>query len=433
MTDLAREWDVARDRAVDVRAEQAVLGAVFHRPSVLDWLELEPGAFWDPRHSAIWSAMRRLHESRRPVDEVTLAAELQTDGRLQLVGGLAYIGQLALRVPTSDNLPAYVDVLRQHLVTRRLLYLAASLPGRICAGAVGEQLLSDLQLGLGEIEPVANEGDADWPGSVAGELRATVEGVERRARGETAEGVIPLGISHIDQKIGGMPIGSPTVLGARPKVGKSSLALCIALSAARRGQPTHVITLEDKRPVWTQRALAQVSYVDVNRIASRQLTRADITALTAAADELAKVRGLRIDHGHGLDVLRLVRLVRARRRDLGTRLVILDYLQLVPHAPRADRTLELDAAMNAMAELAGRDNLAVLVLSQLKRRDDESAPPTMSDFRGSGAIEAVGKLILALHPAQRQEDVELYVLANHQGPTARFVARWDAPRCWIGG
>lgn len=431
---MAKEWDRARDLAVDLRAEQAVLGAALNRPAVLDWLELEPEAFWDPRHQHVWRAMRALADARKPVDEITLAAELQQAGRLALVGGQLYLAELGLRMPMSENLPAYADVLRQHLASRRMLLLAASIPSRIRAGVVGEELLSDVQLGLSELEPAASDGDGEWSAAVAGEVRSTVEGVERTARGETALSTIPLGISHVDARIGGLPIGVPSVLGARPKVGKSSLALCIALAAARRGQAVHVITLEDKRSVWTQRALAQVSGIDVRRIAARQLSRDEITALALAGEELAKVRGLRIDHGHGLEVPRLVRMVRARRRDLGTRLVILDYLQLVPHAPRAKRDEELEAAMNAMAELAGRDDLAVLVVSQFNRSgEEEGRAPRLSDFRGSGSIEQVGKLILALHPAAGENEVELHVLANHQGPTARFFARWDAPRCWIGG
>jgi replicative DNA helicase len=432
--EVVKAWDKAHELARDVRAEQSVLGACLNQPAILGWLDLDPDVFWDARHGHIWLAMRSLADGGKPVDEVTVASELESRLRLKACGGLIYLAELALRCLTVENVAAYAAILRGHLVTRRLLNLASSLPSRVLDGNAGEELLGDVQVGLAEIEPHQADDGGAWSDAVRVELVATVGDAERRARGEQGVGRIPTGISVIDAKIGGLPIGVPSVLGARPKVGKSSLALCIARSAAVVGLPVHVVTLEDKRSVWVQRALAQDTHIPVDRIASRMLDRDEMRQLAIAAEALAKAPGPRVDHGHGMAIERIVRMVRARRRELGTRLVILDYLQLLPRSPRGQREQELENGMNALAELAGRDDLAVLVLSQLSREGErDQRPPILSDFRGSGSIEQVGKLILALHPARVETEVELLVLANTQGPTARFVARWDAPRCWVGG
>lgn len=436
MSEIVKAWDKAHELARDVRAEQSVLGACLNQPTTLGWLDLDPDVFWDPRHRHVWLAMRAMADGGVPIDEVTVAAELVSRARLELCGGLLYLAELALRCPTVENVAAYAAILRGHLVTRRLLNLGSSLPSRVLDGNAGEELLGDVQVGLAEIEPQQADDGGAWSDAVRVELVATVGDAERRARGEQGVGRIPTGVSVIDAKIGGLPIGVPSVLGARPKVGKSSWALCIARHAVASGLPVHVVTLEDKRSVWVQRALAQDTHIPVDRIASRMLSRDELRQLAIAAEALAKTPGLRVDHGHGMAIERIVRMVRARRRELGTRLVILDYLQLLPHShsPRAQRDQELEQGMNAMAELAGRDNLAVLILSQLSRKgEEEQRPPMLSDFRGSGSIEQVGKLILALHPARVETEVELLVLANTQGPTARFIARWDAPRCWVGG
>lgn len=436
MNAMEREWDHAYEKARDVRAEQAVLGGCFAKPAMLDWLQLEPEAFWDVRHQHIWAAMQTLAAARTPVDELTVAGELRIRERLAAVGGELYLGELGLRVPTVENVVAYAETLRSHLVTRRVLRLFASLPGRISDGEAGEELLGDVLVGLAAIELPPAEEEADAASAVKRELVATVTGIERRERGQPDMASIPTGIGLIDARMSGFPIGVPSVLGARPKVGKSSFALCLALSAARRGIPVQIVTLEDKRPAWAQRMLAQESGIAVCQIAGRTLAHPETARLVAAAQSLSEFRHLRIDHGHGMPIDRIARMIRARRRDLGTRFVILDYLQLLPpqsHEKRSRRDEQLEAAMNAIADLAGADDLAFLVVSQLNRAgEDEGRAPRLSDFRGSGSIEQVGKLVLALHPAQLENEINLLILANHQGPSAKLILRHDRARCFIG-
>lgn len=436
MNDIGRDWDAAAARARDPRAEQAVLGGCFMRPAILDWLDLDREAFWDPRHAHVWDAMQAIARRAEQVDELTVAAELDRAGRLAMVGGVAYLGQLALNVPTVENVSAYAEVLREHLVSRRLLRLASALPRRILDGEIGEDLLSEVQGDLSRIDVRRDEG-IDLADAIRAQVQVVVDETERKRRGEQVA-AIPTGVAVFDQRVGGIPVGVPTVLGARPKVGKSSFALCLVAQAWRlAGVRSEVVTLEDKSPIWSERALAQAAELDVSRIAARTLDRGELAQLVSGAERSADLRGgVHLFHGHGLDMTRLARFFRASKRQRGTRLFVLDYLQLVtpgPHERRLQREERLELAMNAVADLAGSEDVAFLVLSQLNRRGEEDGRrPMLSDFRGTGAIEQVAKLVLALHPGQLESEIELLVLANHQGPPAKLIARRDASRCWIG-
>lgn len=434
--EIVKAWDAATALARDVRAEQSVLGGCLLKPTILDWLDLESEAFFDARHRQIWLAMQHMQRARSPLDETTLASELACRGRLELAGGQLYLAELSLRCPTVDNVVAYAETLRAHLVTRRLLALASSLPSRVRDGTSGEELLDDIQLALTEIEPSRVEAGASMADLAAREVRAAVEHADRIAKGTGELVGIPTGIEPLDARTGGLPLGVPTIVGARPGNGKSSLALCIGIRAARRDLAVHIVTYEDRGPAFAQRAIAQESDVPVTRIAARSFERQDLSAMVFAAESLRPTTRLWVDHGHGLPRDRLMRMVRARRRVMGTKLLVLDYLQRVPHMPHERgwrRHEQLTAVLNDVAEFAGLEDVGVLILSQLNRESEAAdRRPRLIDFKECGAIEEVGKLIIALHPARVENELEILVLKNHQGPTAQVIARWDRPRCWIG-
>jgi replicative DNA helicase len=435
--EIVGQWDEAHGRARDVQAEQSVLGGCLTKPGILAWLDLEPEAFWDARHRAIWQAMRYLADGGKVVDEVTLSAELHTRGQLELAGGQLYLGELLLRCPTTDSVQAYAEVLRGHLVTRRMLRVFSGLPQRILAGEVGEELLGNVEASLESFAPVKGEENTDLASRCRVEMVEAVRENEQRARGVVTFSGVQTGITVLDRRIGGLPFGVPSVLGARPSTGKSTLALCIAKHAARAGIPTLIATYEDRAHVFADRVLAQESGVDVMRIATRNMDRADLAALTQVDGKTAGLNRVFVVHAHGLPMARLARMVRAYVRRHGVKLAIVDYLQLIPPGPeerRMSREERLEGYMNASADIAGTEDIAFLDVSQLNRGgEEEGRAPRLSDFRGSGAIEQVGKVIVALHPAVSDDEIELHLLKNHQGPTARLTVKWDRARCAIWG
>lgn len=425
------QFSRAMDRCHNLEAEQAVLGGCFFRPDVLSWLELDEGDFFDPRHRAVWRAMQGLAADRVPVDEIAVEDVLKRTGRLEPVGGLAYLSQLALRCPNEDSTAFYANIVREHACRRRLLYLGSGIATKVLEDQELDELLGEVQRELTACEPRRRDAGGELGEAAAEDYRALVSEVDQVARGQTVG--VPTGVAILDAQIGGLPDGVPSVLGARPGMGKSTLALNIALYAARTcGYGVHIVTYEDPRKTFAQRLQAMESGVDVMRIRARTVDRQEAAALAQAAESLRQLKGLYVEHGHGLDMRAIVRRVRGRRRELGTRLVVIDYLQRVPHADRRLRRHEqLEDHMDVLAAFAGEENLALLVLSQLKRAEDRDSRPTLDDFKGSGAIEESGKLIIGLHKAQAVGELELLVLKNAQGPQAQVKASWNRATCRI--
>lgn len=412
------------ERVKDLDAEAAVLGGCFIRPEILQWLELEPDAFVDPRNRAVWEAMETLVRNRIPVDELTVGSQLRAAERDP---GLAYLAQLALRVPTIDNVVAYAAILREHLVNRRLLLIGSSIGERLDGGLSGEALIADVQRAVAEADPVRAEAGLDVGTAVAEEAEA----IEAYFAAPGQFIGIPTGIEQIDRNTGGLPLGVPTVIGARPGEGKSTLAMNIANYASQQGLGVHLFTYEDRRTSWAQRELAYMTGVDVSRIRNRDLSDSDRERVQLAARELRSRTNIVIEHAHGQSAQWLVRRVRGRCRELQTRLVIVDYVQLMPGTQQRKHE-QVEANMNALAELAGHDNLAVLILSQLNRQIEgrEGRVPELVDFRDSGSIEQVGKLIMALQQTGPQR-LGIWVLKNHQGPRAHVQVAYDRPSCRI--
>src|SRR6185503_12060088 len=103
-------------------AEASVLGGILLRNDVLSQLDtLEVDDFYDPRHKAVFAAMRNLEATAKPIDLVTLEAELQKIGKLDAIGGVAFLGELALRVPTPENVSHYAEIVSDKHAARKLM------------------------------------------------------------------------------------------------------------------------------------------------------------------------------------------------------------------------------------------------------------------------------------------------------------------------
>lgn len=426
---LDDSFSEALERARHPEAEASVLGGCLMRPEILGWLELDDRDFWDPRHQGIFRALRALHEAGQGVDEVTVLSHLRaagvTSGDLE-----SYVPTLALRVPTTENVVHYAEIVRVHAANRRILLLAASVPQRFGDEISGEELLADVQRALSEIELHQHDDAVDLATAVHDELADIRAFLEAKARGENPYVGIPTGIGPLDERIGGIIVGAPSFLGARPAGGKSTFALNVALNSGS----AHVFTYEDRAKVWAQRLLAIKSGVHADRIRARNFFHGDLARLAHAKDDVGKSLGVHIDHAHGMQVQAVIRRARGRRRELKTKLVIVDYLQLTPNPERGMKRHEaLAANIKPFVEYAGKDDMAVLILSQLGREvGKEKRRPTLEDFRGTGDIEQDGKLIMALHSPDKGPMVECCLLKNHQGPEAVFDVPWDRATCRMG-
>lgn len=251
---------------------------------------------------------------------------------------------------------------------------------------------------------------------VTSELAAIKQGVQR-AR------FVPTGITEVDRILGGLPRGVVTVLGARPGVGKSASALACADGASAKGLGVHVFSLED--PAWRY----------AHRLIARR-TGIPVSSISLAGSAAVKVPGnWLIDDTVGHTARSICRAARARAKTNDTKLVVVDYVQLL----RADdvQTADHTKLASAMAELTGlaRDlDAAVVAVSQLNRHSDERDRPSMADLKASGSIEEVAKLVVLIsRPNQEESDdvIEWIVAKNNFGKVQTIPLSWDGATCRI--
>ena len=412
-----------------VAAERAILGYLINDHSPLDWLTLEPEYFTDPRNRHLYTALVRLRDTETPADLVTVEDELTRSGSLAAVP-LTYLA--ALEPSLRSRLEFHAAILARKNLTRNILDAVRRVEAENTLGTDGFALLDVLtELTSRLAAPVGHE-TVSIGEAVTQEYRLILDDMEALSRGDRIDVGVPTGIKILDENTGGVPFGVPTVIGARPAVGKSALALAIADHATAHGYGTEFISYEDRAPGFAQRSLGSYAGVDVSHIRARNLSKRELMLLGKAADELKGRNNLKIEHGHGMTVTNLCRLVLSRMQANKTRLVIVDYIQLMPPPNHRckDKNAEVEANMETLSTFCGKHNIALIVLSQLNRDCEGRTPPrpTLRDFRASGAIEQCGKLILGLMKLN-EEELEIGVLKNHQGPQARFSVGFDRRFC----
>jgi len=405
---------MARDRRVlphNLDAEGSILGGIILRNEVLLQLEtLEIDDFYHHQHKVVFEAIRNLEATAKPIDVVTLENEIAKGGKLDAIGGIAFLGELALRVPTAENVVAYTEIVRDHSQARKLI---------LAAGEIVEKGFEDslevrdyLDDAEAKIFEVTQRKDKSGPEPLKGLVKKVFSSLDERFKSEGGITGVPTGFADLDVKTAGLQPTELIILAARPAMGKTSFAMSLAQNAATSGAwPVLVFSLEMSSTQLAERMLCSEAKVDSSALRRGQLQRQDMTNLTYAAATLSKAPIL-IDDSPALSI----REVRARARRFrsdpslfprdGTGkkcgLIVIDYLQLMrgsPQAAKASREQEISEISRGLKSLAKEIECPVLALSQLNRSLEQRTDkrPQLSDLRESGAIEQDADVILFIY------------------------------------
>lgn len=388
-------------------AEASVLGGILLRNELLSQLDtIEVDDFYDHRHKVVFAAMRALEATAKPVDVVTLENEIAKSGKLEAIGGMAFLGELALRVPTPDNVVHYAEIVTDKHQARKLM---------LASGEILERGYEDdlevreyLDEAEGKIFEVTQRREKSGPEPIKGLIKKVFGSLDERFASAGGITGVPTGFTDLDQKTAGLQPTELIILAARPAMGKTAFALSLAQNAAiSGGWPCLVFSLEMSSTQLAERMLCSEARVDSSALRRGQLQRQDMTNLTYAANTLSRAPIL-IDDSPALSL----REVRARARrfrsdrtlfgDKKTGLIVIDYLQLMrgsPQAQKASREQEISEISRGLKSLAKELQCPVLALSQLNRSLEQRTDkrPQLSDLRESGAIEQDADVILFIY------------------------------------
>ncbi len=443
--------------------EDSVLGAVLTRPTpdavaeLLASLDLEETHWLPGKNRLVWRAMRALEREGVPVDAVTVESRLEREGTLDAVGGLAYLAGLAMNVPTLENAREYAGQMRDRAIGRAALVALDEVRGKFRSdgAASGAEVLSAIfaaTSGLDAEQPA----EAQTIGQLARQRAAQLERIASGAERGTG---FPTGVANLDAILGGWQPGILSIGSARPGMGKSSLGMSTADACSKAGHGVHVFSLEDTRAAYTDRALSRMSGVSSEDIrACNSYDEGRVAAVGDAMGTLLRRKGWLVDDRSGLTAEEVVRAVRRHARENGTKVVIVDYVQLLRWPAGSKGTHEaITANITTLADAAKRDGMAYVVLSQLNRQVEQRADkrPMLADLRESGSLEERAKCVVGLYrgsyydggpvegvdypEGQRCPTDEEYraqalllVLKNSNGRTGEVLANWHGPttRIW---
>jgi replicative DNA helicase len=422
MEDLA-QWVPPQN----VEAEQSVLGAMLlDRDAARRCLELlREEDFYREAHRRIFQAIVALVDRGEPADVITVGEELRRTGQLELVGGGAYLTDLAASVPTSANAGYYARIVADKSLLRRLLAVVNDIARQVYEAADEPEVLLDQAESA--IFRIAEERRHNRPyAALRDVLVEAFEQIEYLYEHKGDVLGVPTGLKDLDRMTTGFHPAEFVVLAARPSQGKTTLSLNIAAHAAQQGVPVGVFSLEMSRDQVAQRLLCAEARVSLQRLRTGFLTDQDWPRLSRALGRLSEAP-IFIDDTPNISIMELRARARRMRAEHQVGLLVIDYLQLMHTRGRAEsRQQEIAEISRSLKALARELQVPVLALSQLSRAVElrETRRPQLSDLRESGSIEQDADVVVFIHqepeasrdPA-RQAEYQLIVAKQRNGPT----------------
>ena len=417
------------------QAEQAVLGSMLIDADcvkdVMDQLQTQD--FYLRTNRDIFETIYQMFVYSKPIDGVTVAGEMEKNGKSN-EQTRSYLVQLMEVTPTSANVMEYVRIVQEKSLMRQVAFAAGSITTMVQqgTGSAGDMLEAAEQ----RIYAIRRGRSAQGmvPVSmVLGDVMSQL--AELSARGGKSVPGLSTGLSAVDAKINGMNKSDLLLLAARPGMGKTSMALNVALSAAREsGKTVAIFSLEMSKEQLVTRLIASEGLVENQRLITGNLRESDWQRIAEAASALSCM-DIRIDDNPLLTVADMNAKCR-RLENLG--LVVIDYLQLMTSAGgkgySGENRQQAVSDISRMLKIMAKElQVPVLCLSQLSRanekRDDKR--PMLSDLRESGAIEQDADIVLFLYrddyynsDSEKRNVAECIVAKNRHGETGKVELRW---------
>ena len=422
----------------NIEAEEAVLGSLLIDGECVARLSSLKGEdFYRERNRICFDAALALFQRDQAVDQVTLAGELARTERLDLVGGMAYLSHLVAITPTSAHAEDYAQVISRTSRMRSLIDAG----NRIVT--LGYADTEDIEATIRQAEDAlfAVRGPGQSQGFVA--LREIYdqylqEQASAAADPEFAGMPIMSGFPDLDEYLGGLQRADLVILGARPSMGKSSLAVNVAVNAAKSGQTCGVFSLEMTREQLAMRILASEAEIDSHRLRLGLYTHLEETRIIDSIGRLSDLPVF-IDDTPYQGMVEMRGKARRLALEQGLDLLVVDYLQLVQGKQKwgqSNRVQEITEISRELKALAGDLRVALVACSQLNRQLENrpNSRPRLSDLRDSGSIEQDADVVLfihredvytteeewaQLHPEQEypKNIAEIIVAKHRKGPT----------------
>ena len=396
----------------DLDAEEAVLGSLLIDPEAIFKVApvLKAEDFYREKNRWVYESCFSIYERREVINQITVASEMARLQKLEAAGGAAYLSHLVYQVPTSVHAEYYANIVRRLSLMRQLI----SASNRIAA--IGYDAPPDVDEALDKAEGILFRLRLGQHQRGFVHIREVLDRYfEEGERTPERDGFlphVPTGFADLDKILSGLQRSDMIVLAARPGVGKTSMALNIAHSAAMKHKArVALFSLEMSKMELAYRFLSAESGVDSQRMRLGQLKQRERDDVMEALGRLSEAP-IYVDDSPFLRDSDMRSKARRLKSEHGVDLVIVDYLQLMRSSRVTDnRVQEMSDISHCIKEVARELDVPVLAVSQLSRAVESRMPPRpiLSDLRESGSIEQDADVVLFIYRedmSYREEDWE---------------------------
>ncbi|AKR76980.2 MULTISPECIES: DnaB-like helicase C-terminal domain-containing protein [Edwardsiella] len=419
----------------NIEAEQSVLGGMM-LDSGSDRCQtalsmLKPESFYIRAHQVIFSEMRELISSQKPIDLITLTDSLESKGMGEQAGGFAYIAEISKNTPSTANIVHYAMLVREKAMERYGIDKLTSATELLFArnGMTTSQKFDAIQTLFTDIADYAKTGNRRGLRQFVDVMGDWVDEVEARWNDSEATRGLSTGIGSLDDLLRpkGLVKAALMVIGARPKMGKTTLYSQLAVNCAEVEQlPALMFSLEMPDKQIVERMIGQVSRVNTDVFYGDRYDDAQVAMAFAAGGRLAQTGNLYVDDTPGITLAHIVAESRRIKRERGAvGMVLVDYLTLMT-ADKADRNdLAYGIITKGLKNLAKELNCIVVLLTQLNRDLEKrtNKRPMPSDSRDTGQIEQDCDYWIGIYREGAYDEnadqaaTELLLRLNRHGPT----------------
>jgi len=395
----------------NVDAEEAILGAILTNPICFNKIAdmLTPKSFYKPANRFIYDAIVSLFTRNQAIDIVTVSEVLNETDKLEMVGGRAYINDLALNVTTTANIEYYAKIVQEKAIKRELINAGSEIVEMAYDNASTSATLDNAEKLIFNIAQQKASSDLI---SVKDLVLTSYEQISYRYEHRDELLGVPTGFYDLDAMTSGLQKSDLIILAARPSMGKTAFALNIAQNVGLKAKkPVAIFSLEMPKEQLVQRMLCSEAEVDSQKLKTGNMQAKDWEKLTTAMNYFADAP-IFIDDCAGasvMDIRAKCRRLAMEQKELG--LVVIDYLQLMEGTGNGDdRNQQISGISRGLKGLARELGVPVIALSQLSRAVEQRTDkkPMLSDLRESGAIEQDADIVMFIYRDEyyNKEDTE---------------------------
>ncbi|GAP65844.1 replicative DNA helicase [Mizugakiibacter sediminis] len=395
--------DALRVPPHSIEAEQAVLGGLMLAPEAWDRVadRLGEDDFYRKDHRLIFRAISELSNKGMPCDAVTLGEWFESQRLAEMVGGAAYLIELANATPSAANIVAYADIVREKSVLRQLIDAGTEIAGDGYRpdGRSTQEILESAEQRVFRIAEAGARGRKGFV-SMRSAVKEAFQILHQRYENRGAISGLPTGFTDLDEMTAGLQPSDLIIVAARPAMGKTAFSLNIAEYAAMRTKKAvAVFSMEMSASQLAFRLISSIGRINQQHLRTGDLAEEEWPRVTQAITLLSEAK-IFIDDTPALSPGELRARARRLKREHDLGLIVIDYLQLmqVP-GNKENRATEISEISRGLKALAKELDIPVIALSQLNRSLEQRTDkrPVMADLRESGAIEQDADLILFIY------------------------------------